>query len=101
MIHILNNFSKEYHVLLDGLENHLKGTGENDLAIDSICIKLELRCNKIENKKEEKSKKEKAFGAYSLTIQALVLECGKYGHKSGDWRCPKNINEREENDKRT
>ena len=74
MIHILNNFSKEYHVFLDGLENHLMATGNNALTIDSICIKLELRCNKIENKKKEKSKKEKAFGSYILTIQALVLE---------------------------
>ena len=54
MIHILNNLPKEYHVILDGLENHLTATRDNALTIDLICKKLNHRYKKIIAKKEEK-----------------------------------------------
>ena len=57
MIHVLNNLPKEYNVILDGLENHLKATGDDALTIDSICKKLNLRYKQIKSKKKEKLKK--------------------------------------------
>ena len=46
MIYVLNNLSKEYNVILDGLENHLMATGDNALTIDSIHEKLNYRYKK-------------------------------------------------------
>ena len=43
MIYLLNNLSKEYDVILNGLENCLMATGENALTIDSIHEKLNHR----------------------------------------------------------
>ena len=37
MIHILNNLSEEYDVVLNGLENRQTATGDDALTIDSIC----------------------------------------------------------------
>ena len=34
MSHVLNNLPEKYDVILDGLENHLMATGENDLMIN-------------------------------------------------------------------
>ena len=65
MIHVLNNFPKEYDVILDGHENCLTATGDNALTIDSIREKLNHRYEKIKSKKKEKSEKEKALGAYN------------------------------------
>ena len=64
MINVLNNFPKEYNVILDGLENHLTATGENALNIDLFREKLNHRYEKIKSKKEEKHKKEKALNLY-------------------------------------
>ena len=53
MIHMLNNLPKDYNVVLDGLENHLIGTGDNALTV------LNHWYERI-NKREEKVEKEKA-----------------------------------------
>ena len=59
MIHILNNFPKEYDVILNGLENCLMATEENALTIDSIHETLNHRYEQIKSKKEKKNEKEK------------------------------------------
>ena len=100
MIHILNNLPKEYDVILDGLENCLTATRDNALTIDSIRKKLNHRQEKIKNKKDETSKKEKVLGAYNKQYKQGYQRCGKYGYKPGDRRCPENKNEKEENDKK-
>ena len=90
MIHVLNNLPKEYNLILNGLENHLTATGENALTIDSIHEKLNHRYEKIKSKKEE---------IYNKQYKQQCWQCGKYDHKPGNWRCPKNKNEKEENEK--
>ena len=92
MIHVLKNLLKEYDVIFNGLENHLTATGDNTLTIDSIREKLNHRYEKIKSKKEEKSEKEKALGAYNKQYKQQCQICEKYGHKSGDWKCPENKN---------
>ena len=51
--------------------------------------------------KEEKVEKEKALGAYNKQYKQRYMKCGKYGHKSGQKRCPENKNEKEEKNKKT
>ena len=51
MIHVLNNFPKEYNVILNGLENCLAATGDDAFMIDSICKKMNHRYKKIKSKK--------------------------------------------------
>ena len=50
MIHILNNFPKDYDVILDGLKNCLTVTFDNVLTFDMI-----------HEKKRKKSKKKKLW----------------------------------------
>ena len=57
MINVLNNFPKEYNVILNGFENLLMATGDDALTINSIREKLNYRYEKIKNKKEEKLEK--------------------------------------------
>ena len=40
MIHISNNFPKDYDLIMDGIENHLMVTGDDALTIDVIIKKL-------------------------------------------------------------
>ena len=77
-------------MILDELENCLTVTGENASTIDSIREKLNHRYEKIKGKKEEKNEKEKALNVYSKQYKQQCQWCGKYGHKPGDWRRPKN-----------
>ena len=100
MIHVLNNFPKEYDMILNGLENCLMATGENALTIDSIREKLNHSYEKIKSKKEEKNKKEKALNAYNKQYKQRCRRCEKYGHKHDDWICPENKNEKKENEKK-
>ena len=39
-MHILNKFTEEYDVILDGFKNHLKLSVGHMLTIDVICEKL-------------------------------------------------------------
>ena len=50
MIHIRNNFPKDYNVILDGLENHVTMTGDEALTIDMIHEKLNHRGEKLKVK---------------------------------------------------
>ena len=59
MLHVLNTLPKEYDVILDGLENHFKATGDDALTIDSIHKNLNHRYKKIKNGKEEKIEKKR------------------------------------------
>ena len=81
MIHILNNLPKDYNVILDGLENHLMVIRDDVLTINVICKKLSHWYKKIESKKEEKTEKEKALGAYNKQYKQRCHKCGKYGYK--------------------
>ena len=60
VVHVLNNLPKEYNVILDGLENHLKSYKDDALTIEVIHKKLNNWYEKIKNKNDEKRKKEKA-----------------------------------------
>ena len=90
MIHVLNNFPEEYNMILDGLESHLMATRDNVLTIDSIHEKLIHRYEKFKSKKEEKDEREKALNAHNKQYKQQCQRCGKYDHKPGNWRCPKN-----------
>ena len=59
MIDILNNLTKEYDVILDGLENYLTLSGNDALTKEVICKNLNHRYKKMKNKNEEKKGKEK------------------------------------------
>ena len=48
-----------------GLKNTLWQLGNDALTIDLICKKFNHRYEKIKSEKEEKTEKEKAFGAYN------------------------------------
>ena len=100
MTHFKNNLPNEYDVVLDGLDNHLMATGDNVLTINMICKKLNHQYEKIKSKKEEKSEKEKASGAYNKYKQRCHT-CGKYGHKPGNSKFPKNKSEWDESNKKT
>ena len=39
MVHVLNDFPKEYDVILEGLENHHTASREYVLTIEVICKK--------------------------------------------------------------
>ena len=54
MINILNNLPKDYHVILDGLEDYLTMTGDNALTIDVICKKLNHWYKKLKIEKRKK-----------------------------------------------
>ena len=71
MIHVLNNLSEEYNVILDGIENHLTSSGYEVLTIEVICKKLN----------KEKSEKGTAFEAYNKQYKQRYLKCSKYVHK--------------------
>ena len=58
------------------------------------------RYEKINSKKEETNKKEKALHGYNKQCKQQYQWHGKYGHKPGDRRCPKNNNKKEENEKK-
>ena len=49
MIHVLNNLSDEYDVILDGLKNCLTLIGDDALTIDLIHEKLNHGYKKIKN----------------------------------------------------
>ena len=101
MIHVLINLPKEYDVILNGLENQLMATADDALTIDLICKKLNHRYEKIKSKKEEKTEKEKAMGAYNKQYKQPCQKCGKYSHKPGDRRCPENKKEKNKNNEKT
>ena len=81
MIHISNNMPKDYDVILNGLEYHIMATGDDVLTIDGICKKLNHRYEQIKSKKEEKTEKENALGAYNNWYKQRCHKCGKYSHK--------------------
>ena len=57
MIHVLNNLSKEYDVILDGLEKHLTVSGDNVLTIEVICKNYSwYKTLKTKMKKKEKKR---------------------------------------------
>ena len=100
MIHILNNLSEEYDVILNKVENHLTATGDYALTIDSNCKKLNHRYKKLRVKKR-KNWKRKNIWCNNQKYKQRCQKYGKYRHKPGNWRCPENKNEKEENNKRT
>ena len=59
MIHVLNNLSKEYDVILDGLVNCFTASRDDTLTIVVICKNLNHWCKKIKVKMKKEEKKEK------------------------------------------
>ena len=96
MIHVLNNLPEDFNVILDGLENHLMMTGDDALTINVICKKFNHWYKKTKSKKKEKSRKEKALGAYNKQYKQRCHKCGKYIHKPDNQKCPENKNEKQE-----
>ena len=79
MIYILKFLPKQYDVILNGIDNHLMVTGDDALAINMICGKLNHRYKKIENRKEEKVEKKKLW---ACTISSIV--CFSNSNYAGD-----------------
>ena len=50
MIHILNNFPKEYDAIFDWLENHLTVSGDSVLTIETIVKNFTTSTKKIKTK---------------------------------------------------
>ena len=71
MIHFLNNLSKEYDLIFNGLENYLMVSGDNVLTIDVICKKLNYWYKKLKTKMNKKLKG-KGLRNLQQTIQATV-----------------------------
>ena len=85
MIHVLNNLTEEYDVILDGMESKLM-LGESDpsrLTIEEIRSKLNNRYERIEDR-DEQAKREVAFAEFVKQYKGTCTKCGKYGHKSAD-----------------
>ena len=99
MIHILNNLSKDYDVILDGLENYLTAIGDHALTINMICEKLHHLYKKVKCKKKKNWKK--ALRAYNKQCKQRCHKCSKYSHKPGNQKCPENKNEKEEKCEKT
>ena len=49
--------------------------------------KIKPLVQKNKNKNEEKTKEEKALGAYNKQYKHRWHKCGKYSHKPGDCKC--------------
>ena len=61
VIHILNNLLGQYDIILDELENCFTSSDVEALAIEVIWKKMNLRHEKITNKKEGKKRKKKPW----------------------------------------
>ena len=94
MTHVLNNLSKDYNVILNGLENCLMATRDDVLTTYVIREKLNYWYKKL--KKRTKTEKEKASGAYKKQYKQRCCKCGNYGHKPEDKICSENRKEKEE-----
>ena len=92
IIHVLNNLTEEYDVVLDGLVNHSTSFGPVVLTIEVIYDKLTQWYNEIWTKKEKKAKK--ALAAYGKQFNDDCQKCGKFGHKLTDPKCLKNMNKK-------
>ena len=53
LLHILNNFSKEYDFVLDGLEIRLDETGDKALTLEMVCKKLSERYARIKKEVDD------------------------------------------------
>ena len=62
MIHVLDDFPREYDVILDGLETGLMASGDHVITIEFFCKKMNHQYEKMKNKNEEKREKENFRG---------------------------------------
>ena len=53
LLHILNNFSKEYDFVLDGLEIRLDETGDKALTLEMVCKKLSEQYARIKKEVDD------------------------------------------------
>ena len=99
MILMLNNLSKEYNIILDVLENLFPVSRYDVLTTEIIHKKLNQWFKKLKSKEEEKTGKEKALGACNKQHKQSCYKSNKYGHNSGDGKCPENKNEKYDKNK--
>ena len=91
MIHVLNNVSEEYDVVLDSLESCLVSTGEDKLTIEAFREKLNSRFEWISSKERERDHHEKALAfGFNQQFKGMCHKCGQYGHKPDSSKCPEN-----------
>ena len=94
MIHVLNNLTEDYDVVLDGMESRLM-LNENDpnkLTIEDVRDKLSGRFDRIRERSEKEKDSswvtEEALAAYTKQYKGICGKCGEYGHHSRI--CPQN-----------
>ena len=90
MMHDLNNFPKEYDIILDGLENCLTASGNDALTIEVIY--------KNENKNELKKKKHQEPMKININEDAVIVVSALMNLVSV---CPENKEEHEYDSKKT
>ena len=94
MIHVLNNLTKDYDVVLDGMESRLmlKENDPNKLSIEEVRDKLSGRYDRVReriaNHKDGPITDENDMAAYSKQYKGICGKCGEYGHHSRN--CPQN-----------
>ena len=93
LLHIFNNFPKEYDVILDGLESRLGETSDKAPTLETIGEKLSERYARIkkevDNDDNDGREHERALSAkdwHPPQFKGTCHKCGKYGHKGSDFR---------------
>ena len=94
MIHVLNNLTEDYDVVLDGMESRLmlKENDPNKLTIEDVRDKLSGRydriCERIAKHGDGPITDETGMAAYMKQYKGICGKCGEYGHHSKN--CPQN-----------
>lgn len=89
IIHVLNNVTPEYELLVETLENEV-GAG---LTVEKLRERLRAKYQRI--KKGEKVTEDIALATKGGKFKGLCTTCGKQGHKGADcWQNPKNKDKR-------
>ena len=94
MIHVLNNLTEEYDVVLDGMESRLmlKENDPNKLTIEDVRDKLSGRydriCERIAKHRDGHITDGTGMTAYTKQYKGICGKCGEYGHHSKS--CPQN-----------
>ena len=94
MIHVLNNLTEDYDVVLDGMESRLmlNENNPNKLTIEDVRDKLSGRFDRIRERSEKEKDSswvtEEALAAYTKKYKGICGKCGEYGHHSRN--CPQN-----------
>ena len=70
IIQVLNNLPKEYDVILNGLKNCPRVTGDNALTINLIREKLNYSTKKLKVKKKKILKKKKDWGLIISSVSS-------------------------------